>query len=82
MQALFWAEEPNHPRPIIRVLEWKIIRCPKTRPSKKASLRNSARSLIERRAEPLGNLNKGLPGSPRVACPLMRHVHAQDTQSQ
>ena len=53
MQALFWAEEPNHPRRIIRVLEWKIIRYPKTGPSKKASLRISARSLIERRAEPL-----------------------------
>ena len=82
MQALFWAEEPNHPRRIIRVLKWKIIRCPKTGPSKKASLRNSARSLIERRAEPLGNLNKGLPSAPRVAYPLMRHVHAQETQSQ
>ena len=79
MQALFWAEEPNHPRRIIRVLEWKIIRCAKTGPSKKASLRNSARSLIERRAEPLGNLNKGLPSAPRVAHPLMRHVNAQDT---
>ena len=74
MQALYWAEVPNHPRRIIRVLEWKIIRC-----SKKASLRNSARSLIERRAEPLGNLNKGLPSTPRVAYPLMRHVNAQDT---
>ena len=60
MQALFWAEEPNHPRRIIRVLEWKIIRCPKTGPSKKASLRNSARSLIERRAEPLGTLGARL----------------------
>ena len=82
MQALFWAEEPNHPRRIIRVLEWKIIRCPKTGPCKKASLRNSARSLIERRAEPLGNLNKGLPSAPRVAYPLMRHVNAHDTQPQ
>ena len=82
MQTLFWAEEPNHPRRIIRVLEWKIIRCPKTGPSKKASLRYSARSLIERRAEPLGNLNKGLPSAPGVAYPLMRHVHAQETQSQ
>ena len=76
MQALFRAEEPNHPRRIIRVFEWKIIRCPETGPSKQASLRNSARSLIERRAEPLGNLNKGLPSAPRVAYPLMRHVHA------
>ena len=76
MQALFRAEEPNHPRRIIRVIEWKIIRCPETGPSKQASLRNSARSLIERRAEPLGNLNKGLPSAPRVAYPLMRHVHA------
>ena len=82
MQALFWAEEPNHPRRSIRVLEWKIIRCRKTGPSKKASLRNSARSLIERRAEPLGNLNKGLPSAPRVAYPLVRHVQAQDTPSQ
>ena len=82
MQALFWAEEPNHPRRIIRVLEWKIIRCPKTGPSKQASLRNSACSLIERRAEPLSNLNKGLPSAPRVAYLLMRHVHAQETQSQ
>ena len=82
MQALFWAEEPNHPRRIIRVLEWKLIHCPKTGPSKKASLRNSARSLIERRAEPLGNLNKGLPSAPRVAYPLMRHVNAQETQPQ
>ena len=81
MQALFWAEEPNHPRRIIQVLEWKIIRCPKTGPSKQASLRNSARSLIERRAEPLGNLNKGLQSAPRVAYPLMRHVHAQEIQS-
>ena len=79
---MFRAEEPNHPGRNIRVLEWKIIRCPKAGPSKKASLRNSARSLIERRAEPLGNLNKGLPSAPRVAYPLMRHVHAQDTQSQ
>ena len=79
MQAVFRAEEPNHPRRIIRVLEWKIIRCPKTGPFKKASLRNSARSLIECRAEPLGNLNKGLPSAPRVAYPLMRHVNAQDT---
>ena len=31
----------------------------KSRRPKQASLRNSARSLIERRAEPLGNLNKG-----------------------
>ena len=76
MQALFRAEEPNHPRRIIRVFEWKIIRCPETSPSKQASLRNSARSLMERRAEPLGNLNKGLPSAPRVAYPLMRHVHA------
>ena len=75
-------EEPNHPRRIIRVFEWKIIRCPETGPSKQASLRNSARSLIERRAEPLGNLNKGLPSAPRVAYPLMRHVHAQEPQSQ
>ena len=82
MQALFWAEEPNHPRRIIRVLEWKIIRYPKTGPSKKASLRNSARSLIERRAEPLGNLNKGLPCAPRVAYPLMRHENAHKTQPQ
>ena len=82
MQALFWAEEPNHPRRITRVLECKIIRCPKTGPSKKASLRNPARSLIERRAEPLGNLNKGLLSAPRVAYPLMRHVHAQETQPQ
>ena len=76
MQALFRAEEPNHSRRIIRVFEWKIIRCAETGPSKQASLRNSARSLIERRAEPLGNLNKGLPSAPRVAYPLMRHVHA------
>ena len=76
MQALVRAEEPNHSRRIIRVFEWKIIRCPETRPSKQASLRNSARSLIEGRAEPLGNLNKGLPSAPRVAYPLMRHVHA------
>ena len=82
MHALFWAEEPNHPRRIIRVLEWKIIRCPKTGPSKQASLRNSARSLMERRAEPLGNLNKALPNAPRVAYPLMRHVHAQEPQSE
>ena len=82
MQALFWAEEPNHPRRIIRVLEWKIMRCPKTGPSKKASLRNCARSLIERRPEPLGNLNKGLPSAPRLAYPLMRHVNAQETQPQ
>ena len=82
MQALFWAEKPNHPRRIIRVLQWKIIRCPKTGPSKEASLRNSARSLIERRAEPLGNLNKGLPSAPRVAYPLMRHVNAHETQPQ
>ena len=82
MQALFWAEEPNHPRRIIRVLHWKIVRCPKTGPSKKASLRNSARSLIERRVEPLGNLNKVLPSAPRVAYPLMRHVNAQETQPQ
>ena len=82
MQVPFWAEEPNHPRRIIRILEWKIIRCPKTGPSKKASLRNSARSLIERTAEPLGNLNKGLPSAPRVAYPLMRHVNAQETQPQ
>ena len=81
MQALFWAEEPNHPRRIIRVLEWKILRCPKTGPSKKASLRNSARSLIESRAEPLGSpsVNKGLPSAPRVAYHLMRHVNAQET---
>ena len=76
MQALFRAEEPNHPRRIIRFFEWKIIRCPETGPSKQASLKNCARSLIERRAEPLGNLNKGLPSAPRVAYPLMRHVHA------
>ena len=82
MEALFRAEEPNHPRRIIRVFEWKIIRCSETGPSKQASLRNSARSLIERRAEPLGNLNKGLPSAPRVAYPLMRHVHAQEPQSQ
>ena len=82
MQALFWAKEPSHTRRIIRVLEWKIIRCRKTCPSKKASLRNSARSLIERRADPLGNLNKGLPSAPRVAYPLMRHVHAKETQPQ
>ena len=82
MHALFLAEEPNHPRRIIRVLEWKIIRCPKTGATKKASLRNSARSVIERRAEPLGNLNKDLRSAPRVAYPLMRHVHAQETQSQ
>ena len=82
MQARFRAEEPNHPRRIIRVFEWKIIRCPETGPSKQASLRNSARSLIERRAEPQGNLNKGLPSAPRVAYPLMRHVHAQEPQSQ
>ena len=81
MQALFRALEPNHPRHIIRVFEWKIIRCPKIGPSKQASLRNSARSLIERRAEPLGNLNKGLPRAPRVAYPLMRHVHVQEPQS-
>ena len=71
MQALFRAEEPNHSRRIIRVFEWKIIRCPETGPSKQASLRNSARSLIERRAEPLGNLNKGLPSAPRVAYPFL-----------
>ena len=82
MQALFRALEPNHPRRIIRVFEWKIIRCPETGGSKEASLRNSARSLIERRAEPLGNLNKGLPSAPRVAYPFMRHVHAHDPQSE
>ena len=81
MQALFWAKEPNHPRRIIRVLDWKIIRCPKTGPSKLASLRNSAPSLMERRAEPLSDLNKGLPSAPRVVYPLMRHVHAQEPQS-
>ena len=81
MQALFSANEPNHPRRIIRVLKWKIIRRPKIGLSKQASLKNSARSLIERRAEPLGNLNKGLPSAPRVAYPLMRHVHAHETQS-
>ena len=80
MQALFGALEPNHPRRTIRVFEWKIIRCPETGPSKQASLRNSAHSLIERRAEPLGNLNKGLPSAPRVAYPLMLHVHAQEPQ--
>ena len=82
MQALFRALEPNHPRRIIRVFEWKTIRCPETGPSKQASLRNSARSLIKRRAEPVGNLNKGLPSAPRVAYPLMRHVHAQEPQSE
>ena len=82
MRALFWAKEPNHPRRIIRILEWKIIHCPKTGPSKQASLKKSARSLTERRAEPLGNLNKGLPRAPRVAYPLMRHVHAQEPQSE
>ena len=82
MQALIWAEEPNHPRRIIRVLEWKIISCPKRGPSKQARLMNSARSLIERRAEPLGNLNKGLSSAPRVAYPLMRHVHAQEPHSE
>ena len=77
MRALFRVLEPNHPRHIIRVLGWKIIHCPETGPSKKASLRNSARSLIERRAEPLGSLNKVLPSAPRVAYRLMRHVHAK-----
>ena len=75
MQALFRAEEPNHPRRMIQVFEWKKIRFPETGPSKQASLRNSARSLIERRAEPLGNVNKGLRSAPRVAYPLMRHVN-------
>ena len=82
MRAQFRAEEPNHPRRIIRVLEQKIIRCPETGPSKQAILRNSARSLIERRAEPLGNLNKGLPSAPRVGYRLMCHVHAQEPQSE
>ena len=68
------ALEPNQPLRIIRVFAWKTIRCPETRPSKQASIRNSARSLTERRAEPLGNLNKGLPSAPRVAYPLMRHA--------
>ena len=76
MRAVFPVLEPNHPRRIVQVLEWKIIHCPETGPFKKASLRNFARSLIERRAEPLGNLNKGLPSAPCVAYPLMRHVHA------
>ena len=51
-------EEPNLPRRTIRVSDRKIIHCLKAALSG-ASLRNSARSLIERRAEPLGNLNKG-----------------------
>ena len=69
MQALFWAEEPNHPPRIIQVPQWKIICCPKTGPSNQASLRNPARSLIERRADPPGNLNKGLASAPLGAYP-------------
>ena len=44
---------------------------------KQASLRNSTRSLKERRVEPLGNLNKFLPCAQRVAHPLMHHMRAQ-----
>ena len=48
-------------------------------PIKQASLMNSARSLTERRAEPLGNLNKchtvrtslGLPFNASYACTSM-----------
>ena len=51
----------------------------KIRPIKQASLRNCARSLIESRAEPLGNLNKGhtvrtsrgLPFNASFACTRM-----------
>ena len=51
----------------------------KSSPIKQASLRNSARSLIERRAEPLGNPNKGhtvrtprgLPFDASYACTSM-----------
>ena len=40
------AEEPNQPRCIIRVLGWKIIRCPLT-VLEASKLKDSVRSLIE-----------------------------------
>ena len=44
---------------------------------KQASLRNSTRSLKERRVEPLSNLKKVLTCQPRVAYALMHHMHEQ-----
>ena len=45
------AEEPKQPPRIIRFSGWKIIRCPLTEPQA-SKLKDSARCLIERRAEP------------------------------
>ena len=45
------AEEPNQPRCIIQVLGWKIIRCPLT-VLQASKVKNSARSLIQPRAQP------------------------------
>ena len=56
----------------------------KSRPIKQVSLKNCARSLIERRAEPLGNLNKchtmrtshGLPFNASYACTSMHEFRS------
>ena len=44
-------EEPSQPRCIIQVLGWKIISCPLT-VLQASRLKDCARSLMERRAEP------------------------------
>ena len=48
----FVAEGLNQPRRIIRVSGGKIIQPSPNRPIKQASVKDSARSLIEHRAEP------------------------------
>ena len=50
-ETWFAAEEPNQPPRIIRFLGWKIIHCPLTR-TQASKFKASARSLIERKAEP------------------------------
>ena len=74
------AEEPNQPPSIIPISGWS-----KSRPIKQASLGNSTRSLIERRLEPLDNLNKcsilrtsrGLPFDASYACTGMHQFGDQ-----
>ena len=57
--GLLLAEEPNLHRHIIRVSDRKKNTVSKSSPIKQANSRNAARSFIERRVEPLRNLNKG-----------------------